>query len=100
MLTSIDLLSVLDVFPPDDFVKQLIQQRKLNVTVDETKDLIQTMIDVLPLRGDDPKRVQVEKEFWNGKILTIEDREKQEITFLKPCAQLAHRTVGADGVPC
>lgn len=59
----------LDVFPPDDFVKQLIQQRKLNVTLDETKDLIQTMIDVLPLRGDDPKRVQAEKEFWNGKAV-------------------------------
>ncbi|KAF9984616.1 hypothetical protein BGZ75_003804 [Mortierella antarctica] len=64
---EIDLsaLTLADVLPPDDFVKQLIQQRKLNVTLEETKDLIQTMIDVLPLRGDDPKRVQAEKEFWN-----------------------------------
>ncbi|KAG0006841.1 hypothetical protein BGZ65_002977 [Modicella reniformis] len=62
---SVDLkaLTIRDVLPPDNLVQQLIQQRKLNVTVDETKELVQMVLDVLPLDEKDPKRFQVEKEF-------------------------------------
>ncbi|KAF9190571.1 hypothetical protein BGZ51_008422 [Haplosporangium sp. Z 767] len=63
---DINTLTLKDMFPPDDFIKQLLQQKNLGITVEETKDLIQTLVDVLPLPGDDPKRVQVEKNFWNA----------------------------------
>jgi hypothetical protein len=61
------------VFPPDNFITQLIQQKKLGVTLDETKDLIQTMVDVLPLKEDDPKRAQTEKAFAAGKIFMLKN---------------------------
>ncbi|KAF9961105.1 hypothetical protein BGZ72_004869 [Mortierella alpina] len=89
---DLSALTLADVFPPDDFVKQLIQQRKLNVTVDETKDLIQTMIDVLPLRGDDPKRVQVEKEFRNvckKKNLNVYELGSWSVQYTRDGAPLA-----------
>jgi len=54
------------VFPPDNFVTQLIQQKKLGVTLDEIKNLVQTMVEVLPLKEDDPKRIQTEKAFATG----------------------------------
>ncbi|KAG0211448.1 hypothetical protein BGX28_007940 [Mortierella sp. GBA30] len=62
---DLSTLTLADVFPPDDFVKQLILQRNLKVTLEETKELVRTLLDVLPLREDDPKRIQVEREFWN-----------------------------------
>ncbi|KAF9274845.1 hypothetical protein BGZ68_000319 [Mortierella alpina] len=89
---DLSTLTLADVFPPDDFVKQLIQQRKLNVTLDETKDLIQTMIDVLPLRGDDPKRVQAEKEFWTTckkKNLSVYELGSWSMQYTKGGAPLA-----------
>ncbi|KAF8929446.1 hypothetical protein BGZ58_008936 [Dissophora ornata] len=63
---DISALTLKDVFPPDEFVKQLIQQKKFGITLDETKQLVQTMVDILPLREDDPKRLQVEKDFANN----------------------------------
>jgi hypothetical protein len=63
------LWRILDVFPPDNFVTQLIQQKKLDITLEEIKDLVQTMVEVLPLKEDDPKRIQTEKAFVSGKIL-------------------------------
>ncbi|KAF9561463.1 hypothetical protein EC968_005751 [Mortierella alpina] len=89
---DLSALTLADVFPPDDFVKQLIQQRKLNVTLEETKDLIQTMIDVLPLREDDPKRVQAEKELWHvckKKNLSVYELGSWSMQYTRDGAPLA-----------
>ncbi|KAG0257725.1 hypothetical protein BG011_003795 [Mortierella polycephala] len=62
---DLSTLTLKDMFPSDDFIKQLLRQEKLDITLEETKDLVQTLVDVLPLPEGDSKRVQVEKEFWN-----------------------------------
>ncbi|KAF9327213.1 hypothetical protein BG006_009432 [Podila minutissima] len=62
---EVDLASLTleDVFPPDEFVQQLIKQKKLSMTLEESKDLVQGLLNVLPLPEKDSKRVQAEKEF-------------------------------------
>ncbi|KAI1318380.1 hypothetical protein EDD11_006718 [Mortierella claussenii] len=68
MEDGVDLsaLTLEDVLPPNEFVKQLIQQQKYNITVDELKELLQSVLDVLPLSENDPKRLQAEKTFVNA----------------------------------
>ncbi|KAF9928095.1 hypothetical protein FBU30_002631 [Linnemannia zychae] len=60
---DLNTLTIANAFPPDNFVTQLIQQKKLGVTLNETKDLVQMMIEVLPLKENDSKRIQAEKAF-------------------------------------
>ncbi|KAF9897209.1 hypothetical protein BX616_006004, partial [Lobosporangium transversale] len=62
---DLETLTLRDVLPPDAFLKQLITQRELGVTVDEIKESIQGILDVLPLPHDDTRRVQAEKHFLN-----------------------------------
>ncbi|KAF9381659.1 hypothetical protein CPB97_007624 [Podila verticillata] len=56
-------LTLEDVFPPDEFVQQLIKQKKLDMTLEESKDLVQGILNILPLPEKDSRRVQAEKEF-------------------------------------
>lgn len=58
------------MFPPDEFVQQLIKQKKLSMTLEESKDLVQGLLNVLPLPEKDSKRVQAEKEFIAGNDLS------------------------------
>lgn len=89
---DLSTLTVADVFPPDNFITQLIQQKKLGVTLDETKDLIQTMVDVLPLKEDDPKRVQTEKAFaaaCKKKGLAVHELASWSLQYTRDGAPLA-----------
>ncbi|KAF9172729.1 hypothetical protein BGX20_005010 [Mortierella sp. AD010] len=65
---AVDLseLTLKDVLPADEFVQQLITRNKFNVTVEELKQEVQRLLDVLPLAESDPVRVQAEKEFWKN----------------------------------
>ncbi|KAF9151323.1 hypothetical protein BG015_006827 [Linnemannia schmuckeri] len=89
---DLSTLTVADVFPPDNFITQLIQQKKLGVSLDETKDLIQTMVDVLPLKEDDPKRVQTEKAFaaaCKKKGLAVHELASWSLQYTRDGAPLA-----------
>ncbi|KAF9292125.1 hypothetical protein BGZ88_006515 [Linnemannia elongata] len=89
---DLSTLTVADVFPPDNFITQLIQQKKLSVTLDETKDLIQTMVDVLPLKEDDPRRVQTEKAFaaaCKKKGLAVHELASWSLQYTRDGAPLA-----------
>ncbi|KAF9906694.1 hypothetical protein EC991_000356 [Linnemannia zychae] len=89
---DLSTLTVSDVFPPDNFITQLIQQKKLGVTLDETKDLIQTMVEVLPLKEDDPKRVQTEKAFaaaCKKKGLAVHELASWSLQYTRDGAPLA-----------
>ncbi|KAF9146216.1 hypothetical protein BGX30_003038 [Mortierella sp. GBA39] len=89
---DLSTLTVADVFPPDNFITQLIQQKKLGVTLDETKDLIQTMVDVLPLKEDDPKRIQTEKAFaaaCKKKGLAVHELASWSLQYTRDGAPLA-----------
>ncbi|KAG0271930.1 hypothetical protein BGZ95_000193 [Linnemannia exigua] len=89
---DLSVLTVSDVFPPDNFITQLIQQKKLGVTLDETKDLIQTMVEVLPLKEDDPKRLQTEKTFaaaCKKKGLAIHELASWSLQYTRALAQPA-----------
>ncbi|KAG0022507.1 hypothetical protein BGZ80_000078 [Entomortierella chlamydospora] len=65
---AVDLseLTLKDVLPADEFVQQLITRNKFNMTVEELKQEVQRLLDVLPLSEGDPVRVQAEKEFWKN----------------------------------
>ncbi|KAF9130111.1 hypothetical protein BGW39_003471 [Mortierella sp. 14UC] len=89
---DLSTLTVSDVFPPDNFITQLIQQKKLGVTLDETKALIQTMVEVLPLKEDDPKRVQTEKAFaaaCKKKGLAVHELASWSLQYTRDGAPLA-----------
>ncbi|KAK3831867.1 MAG: hypothetical protein J3R72DRAFT_244159 [Linnemannia gamsii] len=89
---DLSTLTVSDVFPPDNFITQLIQQKKLGVTLDETKDLIQAMVEVLPLKEDDPKRVQTEKAFaaaCKKKGLSVHELASWSMQYTRDGAPLA-----------
>ncbi|KAF8945228.1 hypothetical protein BGZ47_003057 [Haplosporangium gracile] len=89
---DLSTLTVADVFPPDNFITQLIQQKKLGVTLDETKDLIQTMVAILPLKEDDPKRVQTEKAFaaaCKKKGLAVHELASWSLQYTRDGAPLA-----------
>ncbi|KAF9358920.1 hypothetical protein BGX26_000624 [Mortierella sp. AD094] len=63
---AVDLseLTLKDVLPADEFVQQMITNNKFNITLEELKQEVQKLLDILPLSEDDPVRVQIEKEFW------------------------------------
>ena len=49
-------------------MQQLIKQKKLDMTLEESKDLVQGLLNILPLPEKDSKRVQAEKEFIAGNV--------------------------------
>ncbi|KAF9104509.1 hypothetical protein BGX29_001752 [Mortierella sp. GBA35] len=89
---DLSTLTVADVFPPDNFITQLIQQKKLGVTLEEIKNLIQTMVEVLPLKEDDPKRIQTEKAFalaCKKKGLTVHELASWSLQYTRDGAPMA-----------
>jgi len=54
------------VLPPDEFIEHLIKQKKMDITVAKVKELLQSLLEVLPLSEQDPARLQVEREFQKG----------------------------------
>ncbi|KAG0246684.1 hypothetical protein BGX31_010553 [Mortierella sp. GBA43] len=89
---DLDSLSLRDVLPPDEFLKKLIESKEgLNLTVQGTKELVQPVLDVLPLAENDPKRVKVEKEFLKEckkKDIPIRDLAAWSLQFSRDGAPL------------
>lgn len=75
-------LSCLDVLPPDRLLEHLLNKENPGVGVDETKELVQTVLDVLPLKEDDPKRIQAQKEFLKGKKATLWREEEAKVDIV------------------
>ncbi|KAF9362104.1 hypothetical protein BGX34_006693 [Mortierella sp. NVP85] len=74
--TYLSTLTIKDVLPSDRLLEHLLNEENPGVGVDETKKLVQTVLDVLPLKEDDPKRIQAQKEFLKEcKAKKIQGRE-------------------------
>lgn len=65
-MSLIALAWCIDVLPPDEFIEHLIKQKKMDITVDKVKELLQPLLEVLQLPEHDPKRLQAEREFQKG----------------------------------
>ncbi|GJJ75554.1 uncharacterized protein EMPS_07912 [Entomortierella parvispora] len=89
---DISTLTLTDVIPPDEFIEHLIKQKKMDITVDKIKELLQSLLDVLPLPEQDLTRLQVEREFQKAlkkKNVAIYDLATTSLQYTRDGAPLA-----------